>query len=388
MMEKFNYDMLDNESLQEYKERIYSYKENAGITWFEIANIINEHTGLNYSESYYRKEYKRLQDCTEHPYADKEESIFTKIKKERVKLSDERIQNNAYIRALAREETLKEIALEVATEVSVKLKLPDVQPKKYSNQEREAILEISDWHYGIEIDSYWNKYNPDICQQRVEKLARETIDRCKFFGINILHVVNLGDLIAGRIHLQLRLASRYDTITQIINVTEILTQFLNILVESGLEVHYYDCYDNHSRIEPNKKESIKLETLARMTPWYLKARLGDRVVFHENKYSEDIISFQLLGHNVAGVHGDLDKPNKVVKNISALTRSGYDLILTAHYHHFAGDEENQCIVVSNSSLMGTDDYAQDLRLSATASQNLIIVTKDNQVDDISRIVLN
>ena len=41
----------------------------------------------------------------ENPYAD----ILAEIKKERIKLSDERTQNNAYIRRISREETIKEI---------------------------------------------------------------------------------------------------------------------------------------------------------------------------------------------------------------------------------------------------------------------------------------
>ena len=42
------------------------------------------------------------------------------FKKERVKISDERTQNNAYIRRLAREDTIIEIAKSTAKEMSSK----------------------------------------------------------------------------------------------------------------------------------------------------------------------------------------------------------------------------------------------------------------------------
>ena len=50
-----------------------------------------------------------------------------------------------------------------------------------------------------------------------------------------------------------------------------------------------------------------------------------------------------------------------------MTKQDYELILTSHLHHFSCDEKNEVLVVSNSSLMGTDDYAAKLRLSAKPS---------------------
>ena len=71
-----------------------------------------------------------------------------------------------------------------------------------------------------------------------------------------------------------------------------------------------------------------------------------------------------------------------------MTHEHYDLVLTAHLHHFSADEQNETLVVSNGSLMGTDTYAANLRLSSKASQNLIIVTDDSVAEAIYRIVLN
>ena len=70
---------------------------------------------------------------------------------------------------------------------------------------------------------------------------------------------------------------------------------------------------------------------------------------------------------MAGVHGHKDKPEKVVDNLILMTKQDYELILTSHLHHFSCDEKNEVLVVSNSSLMSTDDYAAKLRLSAKPS---------------------
>jgi len=170
-------------------------------------------------------------------------------------------------------------------------------------------------------------------------------------------------------------------------VSEILAEFLMGLYNAGFAVHYYDCLDNHSRLEPNKKNSIDLESLTRITTWYLKERVSHHIDIHDNVYGDDIITFRVKNFKIAGVHGDKDKPQQVVDNLSLMTHEKFDLILTAHMHHFSGDEKNEIVVVSNGSLMGTDEYAKGLRLSSTPSQNLIIVSNDNVVDDICRIIV-
>ena len=71
-----------------------------------------------------------------------------------------------------------------------------------------------------------------------------------------------------------------------------------------------------------------------------------------------------------------------------MTKENFDLILTAHLHHWAGDETNRTIQISNGSLMGTDSYAKDLRLDAQPSQNIIIATRDSVCDYIRRVPLD
>ena len=70
-----------------------------------------------------------------------------------------------------------------------------------------------------------------------------------------------------------------------------------------------------------------------------------------------------------------------------MTHRHYDMLCTAHLHHFSCDEQNQSIVVSNSSLMGVDRYAERLRLTSDPSQTLIISTDKNACECIYRIVL-
>jgi hypothetical protein len=152
-------------------------------------------------------------------------------------------------------------------------------------------------------------------------------------------VLNLSDLIAGRIHSQIRIQSQFDVISQIMDVGEILSEFLNEL-SFYVRIRYYDCLDNHSRLEADKKESMDLESLVRIIPWFLKERLrgNSNISVEGNKFGEDIITCEVLGHKVIGVHGHEDKPTSAIEKLSLLTGSTYDLLCTAHLHHFYMDE--------------------------------------------------
>ena len=400
-----------NETEAEFCERIFKLKFVEDLTWREVAYILNKELDKNLSEDAYRKRANKLnisndgeeivnqlsweninKNAIELSFNDEFDEL-DEILKEKQKLKDERTQINSILRRITREETLKEMVHDAVSLMDKKFKLlPPEQDNLFSfdKTSKNAVLQLSDLHYGIEINNYWNKYNPEICKKRLEELQNQVIKKCIKENVSTLFIVNLGDLISGRIHAPLRINSRIDVVTQTQQVTELIAQFLANLSEH-FTIEYYDCLDNHSRIEPIKENSLDLESLARFTSWYLKERLKDFHNIHindENKFAPDIINFEVLGHKIIAVHGDKDTPSKVIQNLSLMTQEHYDLVLTSHRHHFSADEVNQTLLLSNGSMMGTDAYAEKLRLNAKPSQNLIIASEDNVMDVFYRIVLN
>ena len=372
---------LTKKEINDYIEDLLFHKEENKMTWEQIADAVYDISGIRATGNKYKKQYYRLKKRRALFEVDIEE------KKEDYKASDVLTQANAIYRRIAREETIKEIARDCAKSISERIPFQKHLPIEITS-EKEAILQISDWHYGIDIDNYWNKYNPSIAKERVMSLLSQVRKYCEINNVNVINIVNLSDLIAGRIHLTIRLNSRIDAITQIIEVSELLAQFIDLLSDEYI-INYYDALDNHSRLEPNINNSLDLESLTRITFWYLKERFlyNENVNIYENTFSDDIISFDCLGHKIIAVHGDKDKPENVIENMTMMTHQHYDLVLTAHLHHFSANEQNETLMISNGSLMGTDDYAQKLRLSAKPSQNLIFVTKDNVCESLYRLVL-
>lgn len=380
----FTVEKESGETLSNFIKRVCQQKKdnNKLFTWEDVAEYIKLQTGFDRREKYYRTE--RYLTLGENGELD----MLTLLKMKKVEISDERTQANAYYRSLSREQTIKDIASDYADKMRGYKRVIPERREELLDSEKEAILQVSDWHFGYDIHNAWNTYSPEICKLRVRQLINTTVAKCRKEGVHTLHFVNLGDMVAGRIHQQIRIQSREDLVGQTMFVSEILAEMIGEL-SMYFEIKYYDCTDNHSRLEPNKKESLQLETMTRIIHWYLKQRFkdDDRITIYENEYGEDIITFSCNGHKVVGTHGDKDGATNVVDRLSGLTGNRYALCLTAHRHHFFGDEKNYTVLLSNGSLCGVDEFSVDHRLTSTPSQNLIITTPENVTEAIYRIIL-
>lgn len=377
---------------------LYEEKERNGYTWGDIARILNEKNHTNYSGDAYRKRCSRLRTKSEdnqlsfeniQDFSDIEAELNSR--KELQRLKDERTQLNQIYRQVSRENLLKDMGIECAKIIAESNPFERAFDKVTLYPSSHCgILLLSDWHYGAVVNNHWNKYDPDICTRRLNMVRAEVEDFVVKYGMSKLYVLNLGDLISGRIHTQTRIENREDAVSQTIHVSELLANFLYELSNS-VPIEYYDCLDNHSRIEPNVKESLRLESLARVITWYLQERFkdDDLVTIKFNKYSDDILSFQTKdGWNIVGVHGDKDTQKAVIKNMRGMLIERPDLICTAHMHHFSANEENECMMISNPSLMGTDGFAESKRLTSKPAQTLIITDEISPTYAIHRIVVD
>lgn len=398
-----------DETDEEFKLRVFLEKrKNPSMTWDDVAVVVNHELNQNSSSNKYRKEFNKkfrsyiLKDCgiddVEDGQSDAEillQSVtkqLESIRKEKTVLNDIRRDANAQLRAFDRIEYMRQISHEFAEEMAKHLddyKFDSYVTNKLKDEYKEGILLIGDWHFGIEIDEYLNNYNPSVAKERLQNVLNACIERAYKEGIKVINVLNLGDLISGRIHSQLRMQSRMDAVHQTHEVEHLLVNFLMKLSEH-FQVEYWDCLDNHSRVEPNKKESLQLESFAKQIHWYVEdifnlVKTKHPITVHENR-SDDIIVAHICGHRIVGVHGDKDDPKNIVRKMSAFLSKRPDVLAMAHRHHFMAEEQNRCMVICNPSLMGSDQYALDGRLESAPAQLFIVATKDNPVENIYRLL--
>ena len=196
-----NLEKSSNETLNEYIDRLYQMKDDNGWNWSDISDILYEYTGELCPQENLRKRYSRyklsLEEKAKIQEASEINDVLREIRSERYKLADERNQVNADFRRMSREETIKEIAHDFAMQMDSKFLLNPLKIEVDTKKRfKSAILCLSDVHYGLEVNSSFNKYNREIAKERINKLASKVIEYIDKENVMNLIVVNLGDLIA------------------------------------------------------------------------------------------------------------------------------------------------------------------------------------------------
>lgn len=247
----------------------------------------------------------------------------------------------------------------------------------------EAILMLSDWHIGVLVDNFYNKYNHNIAEYELDKLIYDVINYCNTFNIYKLNIINMGDLIHGGIHTNARVEQEFDVITQIEVAGQLLYKVLSQLENAAPVVTYRSCSDNHSRLMPNKSEHIEKENFGRLIDWWVEAKLeqgNHNIIVERDNLDIGLGKFNLLnGKKVAFAHGHEDSVNLAYQNFTGATKEFIDYILLAHYHNPKEKAFQDCKVIVNGSLVGTEQYALSKRLFSTPTQKLLLFD-DNFVD--------
>ena len=357
------------------------------MSWPEIGRIFNKELRGEerwYDESAYRKDYQSAkgfyEDVFSHMIGDSRSAEIKEQMDELYKLKrqyfDQKREYNKILTQEARADHLLSIAREMADKALAEnqLTFDDVI---IPTRNKEAILLLSDWHYGMTTDNIWNEYNTQICRQRVEKLITYTKKYLQQNEIDTLHVVLLGDFCHGAIHVSARVKSEEDVCDQIMNVAAILGQAIGELTTVVNKILIYSCYGNHMRTVQNKNDSINSDNMEKLIPWYLKALCKDvdKIEFPPCNLSEYTF-FKVFDYNICCVHGNLDGIKNIGLTANTLFTKRFgepiDYTISGDKHHLEEFEQYGIESILVRSLCGTDDYANDRRLYSRPGQTLLI----------------
>lgn len=374
-----------DESDEECIYRICAFKEELGYTWPEMAELLNKVLEKDYTESKYRKDYRAFQKYSpkveevveDDEYIKKLQQQTDELYKAKRQFYDQRREYNKSLVHDARHEHLIDELIAAAHELNAEKMLNGDNKVLYIDPQNEALLCCSDWHFGLVTDNIWNKYDIDTCISRVSKLLYKTKQYCTLHKVDKLHIMLLGDLINGAIHVSSRVASEENTCKQLMHVSEMVAEFIDSLSKSVNEICVYSTYGNHARTVQKKDESIHDDNLERIIPWWLKQRLMNNPKVHimDNNFYE-FIYIDILGHDVIGVHRDLENFNKLGIDMHTLFNKQYGMdveyVFSGDKHHFESNDHYGIDNVLVSSLCGTDHYANNKRLYSKAGQTLCI----------------
>lgn len=386
-----NLKRMENETEDQYFYRICKMKDDLGFTWPQMAKIFNEELGCNKGESAYRKRWSAFESVLEanadalfgdnSSYLNEIKEATDELYKAKRQLYDQRREYNKMLISDARADNLAEKLIEAANLVPLK-DYSNVLVYNNNYSDKEAVLLLSDWHYGQVSDNIWNKYNVNICEERVSALFKKVYSALKEHNIRKMHVVLLGDLINGSIHTTCRVSAEENTCEQLMNVSELIAQFINAVSVCVDKVDVYSTYGNHARTIQNKNDSIHSDNMERVIPWWLKQRLknNNKVNIIDSEYYE-FIYFDVCGYNVSCTHGDLDKLKDLGMTINNLFTKKFgktiDYTFSGDKHHLEAFEQFGIESALVGSLCGTDEYANNRRLYSNPMQTLCIFTPDD-----------
>lgn len=375
----------DNENDFEFKTRLCIAKLNKEIDldWSEIVELLNLNVNADHLRkiAYGIKEYdnfiksKQQEEIIENDDNEIIKAIEEKTKeleKMKIQFQDQKREYKNYLRQDARFTHLQETIIKEIKEINkTKPLISNFQGSILGD--REATLILSDLHYGTVEDNYWNKYNTTIAVARLNDLKNQIIQDCKRHSVTTLHIELLGDLVSGYLHVGNRVANEEDVIAQSMQLSELLSEFVNKLAEEIPYVNIYSTIGNHGRCTPNKHESLNSENFEKLIPWYMKSRIQcDNVEFINNRYEDDIIVYNLLNETIFAVHGHQDKVKSVVDDLSKMLKIFPTQVHLGHWHSHQEYSSHDIDTIINGCFSGVDEYAKGIRKTNSPEQTLII----------------
>lgn len=342
---------------------------------------------------YFKRKFAAADKPNQDEYLGELDFKIMEMRKETKRFYDQRREFHKLVDRLGREENLEDRLVDAAIALNEQLPLRVDKNVCYTYDDNEAILVFADWHYGMKTDNIWEKFNTEVCRNRVERLVETAVERIRLHRCRRLHILLLGDMAHGAIHTSARVASEELVCDQVMQVSEIIAQAVNALADEVEETVVHATYGNHLRTVQNKNDSIHADNMERLIPWWLEQRLGDRgdVVFPEAEYYE-FLYFGVCGYNICATHGDLDNVKNAGRTLNTLFVKKYgseiDYVILADKHHKEEFEELGIESMIVRSLCGTDEYANGKRLYSTPGQLMMVFKPGIGADAYYQIKLN
>ena len=373
------------EFLEQQLDLLKRKQKDSNIEWQDIADFRSDYNGESEHRDTIRKGSKLLYEYldagwvhepTEMSISESDEII--RLKKERQKLSDARVEYNRQIRQEARKESYSEMVKRIICE---NVEPTDLKVQYHTfNSNTDLLVHLTDLHTGIEINTWNNKFNQDILKERIEKFTSEILKIRDLHKSENCYLV-IGEILSGIIHNNLRLQNNMDLMEQFKYVSELISAMLIRIANHFNHIYVYVTPGNHSRVSPKKEDSLDGDNMDVLLPFYLKAKLQNinNIDICENNIDPEIAMFNIRGNNVFASHGHKDNPASVVQNFTMMFGIKPDIVLLGHRHLNGLTTVYNTKVIESGCCSGTDQYAMSIRKTNRPEQTVSVVGQDGLV---------
>lgn len=357
------------------------------MSWNEVADILNKELDMGdmpFTASAYRKPYqqaKRFHDAGVFGEIDESSEIVAQrheLEKEKVKLRDERNELKRLLREQARKESFVEQVKRAVVEFIPNRLEYDTQKKnaEVSYDGNDLVCTFFDVHAGANVDNAINVFNEEVLRERIIKYLNKIIEiRKRHNSENV--VVILSELLNGYIHPTIRIENNQNLIEQFLTVMEYVSEFLCELSYYFCNVDVYCAPGNHSRLTPNKDQSLRGENMDLLALPYLRAKLQNvkNIAIHDNEFDEVLAQFEVRGQKIVSGHGDRTNMNNIVEKMTMYIGYKPDIIYVGHYHTNAMLTSFDTKVIQAGSFSGGgDQFVMDKMLRGKPEQVVSVIS--------------
>ena len=381
-----SYNRFKNETDEELIYRVCSDKDLIG-SWQDVADILNELLGSEYTESKFRKQFQafnKMLNANRSKFTDSDEQIKEievqkrELEKERKKLSDARVDYNRLIRQEARKESYADMVKRIICENIEPMNIP-VHYTLF-NSSTDLLVHLTDIHTGIEIHNWKNDFDSDILKLRIEKFTSDILDIRGMHQSENCYLV-IGEILSGIIHNNLRLQNNMDLIEQFKYASELISAMLSRMANHFNHIYVYTTPGNHSRISPKKEDALDGENMDVLLPFYLKARMQnfENITICDNNIESEIAMFNIRGNNVFAAHGHKDSPSNVVQNFTMMFGIKPEIVLLGHRHTNSMETVYDTKVIQSGCVSGSDNYATSIRKVNKPEQTVSVIGENGLI---------
>ena len=348
-------------------------------TWDDI---IDEYE-LEYSSDHLRKlsyGFRMYRDAFNEDSNESEE--FIKLKKERQKISDLRVEVNKQIRQLSRIEDLTDTIINECKNTEG-YKLPDVSHVELHEGNGSSILMISDIHYDGRQETI----------DRFNKVIDYTINKCKFHKVNKLMVCLGGDLINNEMRTTTRIENREAVSKQISGVSKLVSDGLYKLSKNIPYVLVANVVGNHSRSIMDYKDALSTDNYLCLIKELIELRLNDvhNIVFIENEPNDDrFCIFNMHNKTYCLMHGDGLKgvQKNAIPTVEGFLDKRIDYLLLGHFHQIQDYMHFGKRVIINGAMCNEFDYSKKGLLNTPCYQRLLMLDEVGDIECIYDVKLH
>ena len=373
------------EFLEQQLDLLKRKQKDSNIEWQDIADFRSDYNGESEHRDTIRKGSKLLYEYLDAGWVHEPTSMsisesdeIIRLKKERQKLSDARVEYNRQIRQEARKESYSEMVKRIICE---NVEPTDLKVQYHTfNSNTDLLVHLTDIHTGIEINTWNNTFNQDILKERIEKFTSEILKIRDLHKSENCYLV-IGEILSGIIHNNLRLQNNMDLMEQFKYVSELISAMLIRIANHFNNIYVYVTPGNHSRISPKKEDALDGENMDVLLPFYLKDRLQNikNIDICENNIDSEIAMFNIRGNNIFASHGHKDAPASVVQNFTMMFGIKPDIVLLGHRHLNGLTTVYNAKVIESGCCSGTDQYAMSIRKTNRPEQTISVVGQDGLV---------